>query len=163
MRTGRSSVQPIRTTILCFRAPMAPLGRLTRSQRLSLHSYAMQNCPMCAFTTSGTPMRHSYYCRGVHPKIVSERLGHSKIGITLDTYSHVLPGMQEDAAAMIDSALQGAIRRQGKNNPFAIKGGRIRYANAPSVLFRLMPQPSRNKPKDFAYWDGSIAATFSIE
>lgn len=30
---------------------------------------------------------------GVHPKILSERLGHANIGITLDTYSHVLPGL----------------------------------------------------------------------
>ena len=35
--------------------------------------------------------------RGVHPKIVSERLGHSNISITMDTYSHVLPGLQEAA------------------------------------------------------------------
>jgi integrase len=31
---------------------------------------------------------------GVHPKVASERLGHSKVGITLDLYSHVLPNMQ---------------------------------------------------------------------
>ncbi|KPV41987.1 site-specific integrase [Alicyclobacillus ferrooxydans] len=36
--------------------------------------------------------------QGVHPKIVSERLGHSNINITLDTYSHVLPGLQQKAA-----------------------------------------------------------------
>jgi integrase len=35
---------------------------------------------------------------GEHPKIVSERLGHSTIAITLDTYSHVLPGLQAAAA-----------------------------------------------------------------
>jgi integrase len=46
---------------------------------------------------------------GVHPKIVSERLGHSTITITLDTYSHVLPGMQEEAAERIDQALRQAI------------------------------------------------------
>jgi integrase len=40
---------------------------------------------------------------GVHPKVVSERLGHASIGITLDTYSHVMPGMQEDAAEMMDA------------------------------------------------------------
>jgi integrase len=40
--------------------------------------------------------------QGVHPKIVSERLGHSSIGITLDTYSHVLPSMQEEAARAAD-------------------------------------------------------------
>jgi integrase len=45
---------------------------------------------------------------GVHPKIASERLGHSKIGITLDLYSHVMPGMQEDAAAKVDAALIAA-------------------------------------------------------
>jgi len=43
--------------------------------------------------------------QGIHPKIVSERLGHSNIGITLDTYSHVMPGMQEDAARRLDDAL----------------------------------------------------------
>jgi len=35
---------------------------------------------------------------GVHPKVVQERLGHSSIAITLDTYSHVLPSMQQDVA-----------------------------------------------------------------
>ena len=47
--------------------------------------------------------------QGVHPKVVSERLGHSKVGITLDTYSHVLPGMQEEAVSRLDTALQSAI------------------------------------------------------
>ncbi|MGE5165360.1 MAG: tyrosine-type recombinase/integrase [Sphingobacteriales bacterium] len=42
---------------------------------------------------------------GVHPKIDSERLGHSKVGITMDLYSHVMPGMQEDAAARVDRDL----------------------------------------------------------
>ena len=38
----------------------------------------------------------------VHPKVVSERLGHASVGITLDTYSHVLPSMQSEAARAID-------------------------------------------------------------
>jgi integrase len=37
--------------------------------------------------------------QGVHPKIVSEMLGHSTVSMTLDTYSHVLPDMQRDATA----------------------------------------------------------------
>ena len=41
--------------------------------------------------------------QGVHPKVVSERLGHASIGITLDTYSHVLPTLQHQAAAAFDS------------------------------------------------------------
>ena len=40
--------------------------------------------------------------QGVHPKIVQERLGHSSIQITLDTYSHVAPGMQQAAAKAFD-------------------------------------------------------------
>ena len=36
---------------------------------------------------------------GVHPKVVSQRLGYASIGITLDMYSQVMPGMQEEAAA----------------------------------------------------------------
>jgi integrase len=49
---------------------------------------------------------------GIHPKVASERLGHGKVGITLDLYSHVLPGMQEDAAARVDGALQTALQKR---------------------------------------------------
>ena len=38
---------------------------------------------------------------GIHPKVVSERLGHATVSITLDTYSHAIPAMQEAAAAKI--------------------------------------------------------------
>ena len=44
--------------------------------------------------------------QGVHPKVVSERLGHSSVAITLDTYSHVLPGIQAAAARRFDEGLQ---------------------------------------------------------
>jgi integrase len=44
--------------------------------------------------------------KGVHPKVVQERLGHSQISITLDTYSHVLPGLQDEAAAKVDELLE---------------------------------------------------------
>ena len=43
--------------------------------------------------------------KGVHPKIVSEMLAHSSVSITLDTYSHVIPGMQEAAARAMEDAL----------------------------------------------------------
>ena len=42
-------------------------------------------------------------------KIVSERLGHSKIQITLDTYSHVLPTMQKKAAEKLDRIFQATV------------------------------------------------------
>jgi integrase len=55
-------------------------------------------------------LRHSHATlllkAGIHPKIVSERLGHANIGITLDTYSHVLPGLQERAAQRFDEMLE---------------------------------------------------------
>ena len=44
-----------------------------------------------------------------HPKVISERLGHASISITLDTYSHVMPGMQEEAAEKIDAGLRAAL------------------------------------------------------
>ena len=45
----------------------------------------------------------------MHPKVVSESLGHASIGITFDTYSHVMPGMQEEAAEKIDAGLRKAL------------------------------------------------------
>ena len=42
---------------------------------------------------------------------MSERLGHATVGITLDTYSHVLPNLQEEAAQKIDGLLAGRGRR----------------------------------------------------
>jgi integrase len=42
--------------------------------------------------------------QGIHPKIVQERLGHSSIAITLDTYSHVSQELQEVAAKRFDEA-----------------------------------------------------------
>lgn len=61
-------------------------------------------------------LRHAHathmLAAGVHPKVASERLGHSRVGITLDLYSHVLPGMQEDAAARVDAAFQIALKKR---------------------------------------------------
>ena len=42
---------------------------------------------------------------GVNPKVAAERLGHSTIVLTLDTYQHVLPDMQQQAAEGIESLL----------------------------------------------------------
>ena len=58
-------------------------------------------------------LRHSHATlllkAGIHAKIVSERLGHANIGITLDTYSHVLPGLQERAAERFDEMLEPGV------------------------------------------------------
>lgn len=56
-------------------------------------------------------VRHTYatlaLTAGVHPKIVSERLGHATVAFTLDVYSHVIPGMQEDAASLVAGLILG--------------------------------------------------------
>ncbi len=44
---------------------------------------------------------------GVHPKVVSERLGHGDVGITLNVYSHVVPAMEEEAAARVAALVFG--------------------------------------------------------
>jgi len=43
--------------------------------------------------------------QGVHPKVVQERLGHADISLTLNTYSHVIPSMQDEAAEKLDELL----------------------------------------------------------
>ncbi len=63
-------------------------------------------------------LRHSHathmLAAGIHPKIAQERLGHSSVGITLDLYSHVLPGMQAEAVSKVDAALRDALDRRSK-------------------------------------------------
>jgi len=58
-------------------------------------------------------LRHTHATQllraGVNVKVISERLGHASIGITLETYSHVMPGMQEEAAEKIDAGLRAAL------------------------------------------------------
>jgi integrase len=57
-------------------------------------------------------LRHSHATHaltaGVHPKIVAERLGHASVVITLDTYSHVVPTLQREAAEVVASLVSGA-------------------------------------------------------
>jgi integrase len=43
--------------------------------------------------------------RGAKPKVVSEALGHSSVAFTMDTYSHIIDGMQEDAMELLDEVL----------------------------------------------------------
>ncbi|WP_163550269.1 tyrosine-type recombinase/integrase [Candidatus Frankia nodulisporulans] len=56
-------------------------------------------------------VRHSYATAalksGVHPKVVSERLGHTDVAFTLRTYSHVIPGMDEAAAGLVAGVILG--------------------------------------------------------
>jgi len=57
--------------------------------------------------------------QGVHPKIVQERWGHSSITLTLDTYSHVVPSMQQEIADKLDEILTpvSVVLSSSKNMP----------------------------------------------
>jgi integrase len=54
-------------------------------------------------------LRHTYATlalkAGIHPKVVSERLGHATVGITLDLYSHVTPSIAREAADVVAAGI----------------------------------------------------------
>ena len=58
-------------------------------------------------------LRHSFatalLTANVHPEVVQSALGHSSITLTIDTYSHVMPGLEEAAARRIDDVLGDAV------------------------------------------------------
>jgi len=62
-------------------------------------------------------LRHTFaslmLLRGAKPKVISEALGHSSVAFTMDVYSHIIEGMQEDAMALLDEVLPA-----GKNGVF---------------------------------------------
>lgn len=95
-----------------MRARATPCPPDTFSTNFAVHIRRRPELPKCRFHD----LRHTHATQllnqGVHPKIVSERLGHSNISITLDTYSHVLPGMQEEAMAGLDASLGLIIESQ---------------------------------------------------
>lgn len=83
----------------------------TREDGTAIHPQSLSGAFVRRVRRSAVPtirfhdLRHTHasllLAAGVHPKVVQERLGHSSITITLDLYSHVAPGMQEDAAAKL--------------------------------------------------------------
>jgi integrase len=105
----RIGIRQTEATFVCAREDGMPLQPRTLShnwRRLAMAG----GLPRIRFHD----LRHAHathlLASGVHPKVASERLGHSKVGITLDLYSHVLPGMQADAAARVDEALRAAVK-----------------------------------------------------
>ena len=61
---------------------------------------------------------------GTYPKIVQERLGHASIQITLDTYSHVAPGLQEAAAERFDDLVNPRRENEAVKNMISYFDGR---------------------------------------
>ncbi|WP_424753592.1 tyrosine-type recombinase/integrase [Methylobacterium sp.] len=88
---------------------MPPSTAGTRPTEAAAPKPCRTPCPRIRFHD----LQHSHATQmstsGIHPKIAQERLGHSGIGIALDLYSRVMPGMQEDAAAKVDAAMRAAI------------------------------------------------------
>jgi len=60
-------------------------------------------------------LRHTFasimLMKGAKPKVISEALGHASVAFTMDTYSHILSGMQEDAMALLDEVLPPGVAR----------------------------------------------------
>jgi hypothetical protein len=55
--------------------------------------------------------------RGAKPKVISEALGHSSVAFTMDVYSHIIDGMQEDAMALLNGVLpDGVVQRNNANS-----------------------------------------------
>jgi len=57
-------------------------------------------------------LRHTFaslmLLRGAKPKVISEALGHASVAFTMDTYSHIIEGMQSEAMALLNEALPEA-------------------------------------------------------
>jgi len=63
-------------------------------------------------------LRHTFaslaLLRGAKPKVISEALGHSSVAFTMDTYSHIMSGMQEEMMALLDGVIPSGTRRQSQ-------------------------------------------------
>jgi integrase len=107
----RLGIKVTDATFVCAREDGLPLQPQTLTHDWG-RKIAKTNLPKLRFHD----LRHAHashlLASGVHPKIAQERLGHSSISVTLDTYSHVLPNMQADAAALVDAALQAALNKR---------------------------------------------------
>ncbi len=52
--------------------------------------------------------------RGAKPKVIAEALGHASVAFTMDTYSHIISGVQEDMMALLDEVLPSGVPRTSK-------------------------------------------------
>jgi len=64
-------------------------------------------------------LRHTFaslmLMKGAKPKVISEALGHSSVAFTMDVYSHIISGMQEDAMALLDEVLPVGVSQKNNN------------------------------------------------
>lgn len=83
----------------------APLDMRNLTQRHFKKIVRTAELPMIRFYDLRHTAATLMLSAGVNPKVASERLGHSTIVLTMDTYSHVLPDMQQDAVDRVDRLL----------------------------------------------------------
>ena len=82
-----------------------PIDGRNLRQRSFRRALTQANLPAIRFHDLRHTAATLMLLQGIHPKVVSERLGHSSVALTLDRYSHVLPSMQKSAAEEMDKAL----------------------------------------------------------
>ncbi len=101
-------------TLVCCRYDGEPMSPENLSRQFPI---AVEKAGLPRITFHGLRQSHptQMLVAGVHMKVASERLGHSGIGITMDLYSHVLPGAQEEAVAKVDRALQAAVNSRSQS------------------------------------------------
>ena len=102
-------------TLVCGRGDGEPKSPLALSQEFARLVGRTKDIPRVRFHD----LRHSHATQllrdGVHPKVMSQRLGHSSVAITLDLYSHVDDQMESDAAARLDTAFR--LAKMAPNGP----------------------------------------------
>jgi integrase len=79
-------------------------GSAYRPERVTqIFADLVKKTGVAPITLHGTRHTHATLAlaAGVHPKVVSERLGHATVSLTLDVYSHVIPSLEEEAASRI--------------------------------------------------------------
>jgi len=65
-------------------------------------------------------LRHTFaslmLLKGAQPKVISEALGHSSVAFTMDVYSHIIEGMQQDAMTLLDEVLPAGKNGESRKN-----------------------------------------------
>ncbi|MBV9276763.1 MAG: tyrosine-type recombinase/integrase, partial [Candidatus Eremiobacteraeota bacterium] len=85
-----------------------PLRRSNVTRRSFLPLLQRAGLPRIRFHDLRHTFASTMLTQGVHPKVVSEMLGHAHVGITLSIYSHIMPTMQKEAAVRLDAVLFGS-------------------------------------------------------
>ena len=101
----RSPAQPHPTAWVFSDANGGPLRKSNFTRRSFRPLLKKAGLPPIRFHDLRHTAASLLFAEGVHPKVVQERLGHATIAITLDTYSHVIPTMQKEAATQLDALL----------------------------------------------------------